>query len=65
MAARAMKVSLSPEAAAAHFGWLAIFAGVEMRASSAWTRERLGWEPTGPGLLADLDGMDYRPAPAE
>lgn len=57
-------VSLSPEAAAEHFGWLAIFAGVDMRASSAWTRERLGWEPTGPGLLADLARMDYRAEPA-
>jgi hypothetical protein len=35
------------------------FAGLDMTASSAWTRVRLGWEPTGPGLLADLAAMDF------
>ena len=43
-------VSLSPEQAQAHFGWLAMFAGFDMPASSAQTRQRLGWRPTGPGL---------------
>ena len=57
-------VSLSPEEAADHFGWLALFAGLDFPASSAWTRERLGWQPTGPGLLADLEGMDYSSAAA-
>ncbi len=52
-------VSLSPEAAAGHFGWLAGFAGMDMPASSALTRERTGWHPTGPGLIADLDAMRY------
>ncbi|CAN5168881.1 SDR family oxidoreductase [soil metagenome] len=52
-------VSLSPEEAASHFGWLGMFAGLDMRASSALTRERLGWTPTGPGLIADLKAMDY------
>lgn len=52
-------VSLSPEEAADHFGWLAPFAALDMPASSAWTRERLAWEPTGPSLLADLEKMDY------
>jgi nucleoside-diphosphate-sugar epimerase len=51
--------SLSPEEAAAHFGWLAMFMGVDMSASSAWTRERLGWNPTGPGLIADLDQAKF------
>jgi nucleoside-diphosphate-sugar epimerase len=51
--------SLSPDEAAAHFGWLAAFAGLDMPASSAWTRETLGWTPTGPGLIADLKAMDY------
>lgn len=51
--------SLSPDEAAAHFGWLAAFAGLDMPASSAWTRETLGWTPTGPGLIADLRAMDY------
>jgi nucleoside-diphosphate-sugar epimerase len=52
-------VSLTPEEAPAHFGWLAMFAGLDLPASSARTRELLGWEPTGPGLLADLKAMDY------
>lgn len=41
-----------------YFGWMAPFAGLDMIASSAWTRERLGWRPTGPDLLADLAAMD-------
>jgi len=52
-------VSLSPEKAAAHFGWLAMFAGLDMPASSAQTQQRLGWQPTGPGLIADLEKMSY------
>jgi nucleoside-diphosphate-sugar epimerase len=59
---RGLKVpvkSLSPEEAAAHFGWMALFAGWDISASSAKTRERLGWHPAGPGLIADLDKMKY------
>jgi len=52
-------VSVSPEEAQAHFGWLAMFAGFDMPASSAQTREKLGWNPTGPGLIADLENMRY------
>jgi nucleoside-diphosphate-sugar epimerase len=52
-------VSLSPEEAAAHFGWLGPFVGYDMPASSVQTRERLGWHPTGPGLIADLEAMRY------
>lgn len=51
--------SLSPDETAAHFGWLAGFAALDMPASSDWTRETLGWTPTGPGLIADLKAMDY------
>ena len=50
-------VSLSEEQAPAHFGWLAMFAGFDMPASSAQTRQRLDWKPTGPGLIADLEQM--------
>ncbi len=57
-------VSLSPEAAADYFGWLGLFAGFDLPASSAWTRERLNWQPTGPDLITDLKGMDYRQAAA-
>ncbi len=51
--------SLSLAEAADHFGWLAPFASLDLSASSARTRERLGWDPTGPGLVADLEAMDY------
>jgi nucleoside-diphosphate-sugar epimerase len=52
-------VSLSREEAQAHFGWLAMFAGIDMPASSALTRQRLGWHPAGPGLIADLEQMRW------
>lgn len=52
-------VSMSPEEAPGHFGWLAAFVGLDMPASSAQTRARLGWQPTGPGLIADLERMRY------
>ena len=55
---RALKVpvvSLSPEDAAGHFGFLARFAGIDLTGSSALTQQRLGWRATGPGLLADLE----------
>jgi nucleoside-diphosphate-sugar epimerase len=42
-----------------YFGWMAPFAALDMSASNAWTRARLGWEPTGPDLLTDLAAMDY------
>ena len=42
-----------------HFGWFAMFAAMDAAASSALTRERLGWAPTQPGLLADLDQEAY------
>lgn len=59
---RGLKVpltALSPEEAAAHFGWLGAFMGYDMPASSAQTQQRLGWRPTGPGLIADLEQMHY------
>jgi nucleoside-diphosphate-sugar epimerase len=52
-------VSISQEEAQAHFGWLAMFAGFDMPASSVQTRQRLGWHPTGPGLIADLEQMSW------
>ena len=53
-------VSLAGDKAAEHFGWLAHFAGLDMPASSEWTRKTLGWEPTGPGLIEDLTNMKYQ-----
>jgi nucleoside-diphosphate-sugar epimerase len=55
-------VSLAPEESAKHFGWLAAFVGRDVPASSAHTRKKLGWNPTGPGLIADLENMRYFPA---
>ena len=52
-------VSLSAEEAQAHFGWLGPFMGYDMPASSKLTQERLGWKPTGPGLIEDLEAMKY------
>jgi len=49
-------VSKSPEEAAWHFGFLALFMGLDCPASSAQTRERLGWRPTAqPKLIEDLN----------
>ncbi|UMM07826.1 SDR family oxidoreductase [Gluconobacter frateurii] len=46
--------SILPDEAPTFFGRFAMFAGFDMRASSELTRQVLGWEPTGPGLIADL-----------
>jgi nucleoside-diphosphate-sugar epimerase len=51
--------SISPSDAGDHFGWLAGFVGMDLLASSAWTREVLEWLPSGPSLLDDLRRMDY------
>ena len=47
-------VSLSPEKVIDHFGWLATFVDKDLKATSTQTRAELGWEPTGPSLLEDL-----------
>ena len=52
-------VSLSPEQAQAHFGWLSMFASNDLQASSVQTRRKLGWNPTGPGLIPDLERLSY------
>jgi nucleoside-diphosphate-sugar epimerase len=52
-------VSIKPEEAEAHFGWLARFAGHDMPSSGALTQQKLNWNPTGPSLISDLDNMRY------
>ncbi|WP_371181560.1 SDR family oxidoreductase [Xanthomonas sacchari] len=52
-------VSIAPGEAAAHFGWMAMFVQLDMPASSALTQARLGWTPTGPTLIADLDAGKF------
>jgi hypothetical protein len=52
-------VSKSREEAAEHFGWFAMFAGIDAPTSSARTRALLGWQPEQPGLIADIDDAAY------
>ncbi len=52
-------VSKTPEEATNHFGWFAQFAAIDSPASSQRTRELLGWQPTQPGLIPDLDRPSY------
>ena len=52
-------VSKSPEQAAAHFGFLGMFVGRDLAGSSAQTQRRLGWRPTGPSLITDLNNVRY------
>jgi nucleoside-diphosphate-sugar epimerase len=52
-------VAKSPEEAANHFGWLAYFLSVDNPTSSKLTQERLGWRPTQPSLIPDVDRPSY------
>ncbi len=52
-------VSIAPEKAAEHFGMFGHFANLDMPASSQWTRKTLGWDPSGPGLIEDLNNMEF------
>ncbi len=52
-------VSLDPEKAGEHFGWIAHFAAGDLPASGEWTQKALDWKPTGPGLIEDLTNMKY------
>jgi nucleoside-diphosphate-sugar epimerase len=51
--------SVAAEDAAEHFGFLSPFVGVDNPVSSAITRRLLGWDPTHPGLIADIDAGHY------
>jgi len=52
-------VAVSPEDAPAHFGWIGMFFGADMTATSTFTRELLDWAPTGPTLLEDIAAGAY------
>jgi nucleoside-diphosphate-sugar epimerase len=54
-------VSIKLEDAAAHFGWIGMFAGLDMPASSAKTQFELGWKPKEIGLIADISQPGYFP----
>jgi nucleoside-diphosphate-sugar epimerase len=51
--------SMTREEAEAHFGWFALFAGIDAPASSARTSAAMGWTPKGVGLIADLEKGTY------
>jgi nucleoside-diphosphate-sugar epimerase len=52
-------VSKSAEEAAAHFGGIGMFVGRDLIGLSVQTQQRMGWRPTGPGLINDLDRAHY------
>jgi nucleoside-diphosphate-sugar epimerase len=52
-------ISIQKEQAAEYYGPLAMFAGLDMPASSALTQQQLGWTPTGIGLIADIGQPGY------
>ncbi|MFM9277578.1 SDR family oxidoreductase [Paenibacillus jiagnxiensis] len=52
-------VSISPEEAEAHFGFLGPFASADNPTSSARTQELLGWRPVQPALIPDLEQGHY------
>lgn len=51
--------SVTPEEAKTQLGWMALFAALDLSASSDITRQRLGWAPVGPDLITDLENMNY------
>jgi hypothetical protein len=56
---------IAPADAPAYFGFLAPMVALDSPATSAGTRALLGWEPTQPGLLPDLEaGHSFTPAAA-
>jgi nucleoside-diphosphate-sugar epimerase len=51
--------SIAPDDVQGHFGWIGTFFGMDLSATSAKTQELLGWTPTGPTLIEDLDAGAY------
>jgi nucleoside-diphosphate-sugar epimerase len=51
--------SIAAEDAGEHFGWIATFWGTDLLTSNRLTRQQLDWEPTGPGLIEDLEAGHY------
>ena len=51
--------SIAPDDVQGHFGWIGTFFGMDLAATSTATRELLGWTPTGPTLIEDLDAGAY------
>lgn len=55
--------SIAPDDVQSHFGWIGTFFGMDLAATSTMTRELLGWTPTGPTLIEDLDAGAYSRLP--
>jgi nucleoside-diphosphate-sugar epimerase len=53
--------SIAADDIADHFGWIGNFFAMDLEATSTATRELLGWTPTGPTLIEDLDAGAYSP----
>ena len=51
--------SIAPDDVQGHFGWIGTFFGMDLSATSTMTRELLGWMPTGPTLIEDLNAGAY------
>jgi nucleoside-diphosphate-sugar epimerase len=51
--------SIDPAEVAGHFGWIGHFFSSDCHASSTVTQELLGWKPTGPTLIADIEAGAY------
>ena len=51
--------SIAPDDVQRHFGWIGNFFAMDLAATSTVTRELLGWTPTGPTLIEDLDAGAY------
>jgi nucleoside-diphosphate-sugar epimerase len=58
-------LSISPEDAGAHFTWMGGFLALDAPASGELTRELLGWQPTHPGLIDDLEEGHYFKIPVK
>jgi nucleoside-diphosphate-sugar epimerase len=54
--------AVAPGDAVEHFGFIGTFFAMDLAASSERTRELLGWEPTGPTLIEDIDAGAYFPS---
>ena len=53
--------SIAPDRVQDHFGWIGTFFAMDLTATSTLTREILGWAPTGPTLIEDIDAGAYSP----
>jgi nucleoside-diphosphate-sugar epimerase len=56
--------SIAPEDAEDHFGFMGMFFGRDLAADATVTQKLLGWTPSGPSLIEDIDAGAYS-VPAE